>query len=533
MKSLIDFINQNTTFKNQDLALKATEDLLQIYENEDLLYSSGLLSANLGDFHKSLYYYQRLLNVNSNHKQALFDLGALYSHLGDLDKSIEYAENLIKIDPNYNDIQIHLANAYSNSGNHDKASEFYQSALGNNPYNLNAWSDLFLSLNYTNITIDERIAIRNEFSKLLKPHTSQKINNKNHKIRLAYISSDFRNHAVAYFLKGLITKHDTNIFDIYYYSLSNIEDEITRQFKNSGNFINCSIFSIEELTKVISNDEIDILIDLNGFTQPNKLEALLQNIAPIQITWLGFLNTLGIPTINYKISDIHLIDDEIEDYYTEDIIKLNNSLVYDPPSEFPDISQLPYKYNGYVTFGFFNNPRKLNLNVCDKWIEIFKNYEGCKLLIIKSKYEKYNQNLKSYFNSKGFTNIEFVEETSMYDFMKHIGSVDIALDAFPHSGGATSAHCLWMGVPVLTIEGKLEFERISSALLKTVGLEMFVCTTEDDYVKRGSSLDFSKIEDIRVDLRSRFPDYLKVIKELESELISIYKIHQSSGDSLS
>lgn len=533
MKSLIDFINQNTTPENQDLALKATEDLLQIYESEDLLYNSGLLSANLGDFQRALYYYQRLLNANSNHKQALFDLGALYSHLGDLDKSIEYAQNLIKIDPNYNNIQMHLANAYSNAGNHKKASEFYQLALKDNPYNLSVWSDLFLSLNYTNVSIDDRITIRNEFTKLLKTDSNQLINNKNTKIRLGYISSDFRNHAVAYFTKGLITKHDSNIFDIYFYSLSHINDEITEEFKNTGVFKNCCDLSDIELINVISEDKIDILIDLNGFSQPNRIQIFFQNIAPIQITWLGFLNTLGIPTINYKISDIHLIDDEVEDYYTEDIIKLNNSLVYDPPSEFPEISQLPYDNNGFVTFGFFNNTRKLHTNVCDKWIEIFKKHEACKLRIIKNKYEKYNQNLKSYFNSKGFTNIEFIEESSMYEFMKNISSVDIALDPFPHSGGATTAHCLWMGVPVLTIEGKLEFERISSSILKTVGLEMFVCKNQDEYVEKGSSLDFNTIRDIRFNLRSRFPKYSEVVEQLESELISIYKVHQSSGDSLS
>ena len=518
MNSALQFINNNITPNNQKLALSALEELLQFKESDDLYYSCGLISANLNEFNNSLYYFNKALELNPYHKQSLFDLGAISSHLGNWDNSIMYGDRLIDLDPSYNNILIHVANTYSYVGNHNISIEYFKKAIDINPYNLTAWSDLFLSLNYVDINIEDRISLRNKFSSLfssLIKNESPQLQKRN-KYKVAYISSDFRNHAVSYFLKGLITKHNKEKFDIYFYSCSNIEDDITEQFKNSGNFINCYNMSTEDVVQRIKNDEIDILIDLNGFTQSNRLELFLYNCAPIQVSWLGFLNSLGIPSIKYKISDENLIDNETEGYYYENIIKLKNSLIYDPPSIYPEITPLPYTKNQFITFGYFNNLRKLNVNVLDTWVEIFKNNPNCKLIIIKSSFDKLNQNLVSYFNSKDFFNIELRDESTLYDLMHNISEVDIALDPFPHSGGATTAHCLWMGVPVLTIDGKIEFERISSSISKSLGLDIFIAKDKDQYMKKGIHLDMNELENIRCNLRSRFPKAESVIHELES-----------------
>lgn len=526
MKFLLEFIHNSITSENQESALSALEELSEIKESDDIFYSCGLINANLGNFPKSFYYYNKVLELNPTHKQALYDLGALNSFIGDWDSSIIYGEKLISIDPAYNNILVHVANTYSYLGNYDKSINYFQKILDNDPYNLLAWSDLFLSLNYINVELHERIMLRDKFNLLLSSFSNNQISIKRkQKIKIGYVSSDFRNHAVSYFIKGLITKHNKDKFDVYFYSISPIQDDITEIFKSKGSFIDCSKIETDSLIQVIKNDDIDILIDLNGFTQSNRLEVFLNNAAPIQITWLGFLNSLGIPSIKYKISDKNLIESEYESYYSEDIIKLENSLVYDPPSEYPDITELPYDNNGYMTFGYFNNLRKLNNNVLDVWIEIFKHHSNCKLIMIKSKYNKSNDDIVSYLNSHGFFNIELKDESSLYTFMENMNEVDIALDPFPHSGGATTAHCLWMGVPVLTIEGKLEFERISSSISKVVGLNNFICKDEQDYVKKGSSIDFERLKYIRYDLRNRFPKAENVIQELESKLLDIYELN--------
>lgn len=517
MNSLLQFINNNTNSSNQELALSALEDILQFKENEDILYSCGLAYANLGIFTKSLYYYNRALEINPNHKQSLFDLGALNSYVGNWNESIMYAERLIEIDPDYNNILVHLANTYSALGNPGTSINYYERAIHLNPFNLTAWCDLFLSLNYINVAFNDRQNLRNKFTDLFSSFIKEPnpLKNISSKIKIGYVSSDFRNHAVSYFLKGLITKHNKEKFEIYFYGLSPIEDEITELFKNSGNFKNCSSMSSETLVKVIKDDDINILIDLNGFTQLNRIDIFMESPAPIQMTWLGFLNSLGLPSIKYKISDRNLIQEDANKFYSENIIKLNNSLVYDPPSKYPDINELPYNNNGFITFGYFNNLKKLNLNVLSKWIEIFKSHENCKLIMIKSAYEGLNERISTYFKDNDFFNFEFKSESSLYEFMEYMKEVDIALDPFPHSGGATTGHCLWMGVPVLTIQGTLEFERISSSISRNLGLEYFVATDEADYIRKGQTVNLEVLCDIRKDLRSKFPKAEYVIEELE------------------
>ena len=527
MESKIKSVNQNTNSNSKDLSLSAFDGLLEYKETEDALYSSALIKANSGEFSKSFYYYEKLLKLNPTHKQALYDLGAIHSFLGNFENSINYGLKLANIDPTYKGILIHIANTYSNLGYHKDAMNFYKRELEQNPINLTAWSDFFLSLNYINLPIDERISLRNKFTEILK------ISNNHHsysntKIKIGYLSSDFRNHAVAYFIKGLITKHDKTKFDIYYYSISPIKDEITDVFIESGEFKDCHNLSVNQIIDVIQQDNIDILIDLNGFTQSNKIEVFLEKPSPIQITWLGFLNSMGIPTIEYKISDDNLIDFEFEDYYSEKIIKLKNSLVYDPPKSYPPLSNLPFEYNNYITFGYFNNLRKLNTEVLDSWINIFNGNENCKLLLIKSKFNHLNNNIITYLNERGFHNIEFKDESNLYDLMKCISLVDIALDAFPHSGGATTAHTLWMGVPVLTIQGNLEFERISSSISRTLGLDSFVCKNVDEYIQRGRNISEENLKDIRFDLRGKFPKYSDTIQDLEKKLITIYNSSKSS-----
>lgn len=527
MNSLLQFINSNINPNNQELALSALEELLQFKETDNAFYSCGLISANLRDFNKSFYYYNKALEINPNHKQSLFDLGALNSFLGNWDNSIYFGERLIQIDHNYNDILVHVANTYSAMGNHESSINHFKRAIDLNPFNLIAWSDLFLSLNYVNIDIDERISLRDKFSVFFSPLVKkpQPMINNNCKIKIGYVSSDFRNHAVSYFTKGLITKHNKDKFDVYYYGLSPIEDDITEIFKLSGGFKNCSNLSSEELIRVIKEDKIDILIDLNGFTQSNKIHIFLEHPAPIQMTWLGFLNSMGVPSIKYKISDESMIEEKSEKLYSEDILKLKNSLVYDPPSNYPDIIDLPYCNNGFITFGYFNNLKKLNVNVLNKWIQIFKTHENCKLIMIKSKFERLNETIASYFTSKGFFNFEFKSESSLYNFMKYMSEVDVALDPFPHSGGATTAHCLWMGVPVLTIQGKLEFERISSSISKLFELYDFIAYDEEDYIAKGTNINIENLKHIRKNIRSKFPSADSVIHELEEKFENMVKNH--------
>jgi protein O-GlcNAc transferase len=520
MKYILELANYAQS-RNKDFQLATLviiKDLLKESQSNDLLYYAGLLSANVGLFDESIYYYSTLLQSDPQHKQALFDIGAISFHIGKWDESIHYGNTLIEIDNTYNDILIHVANSYSYLGKYKEASELFAKSLNINP-SIKTWSDYFLSLNYINLDSGIREYIRNKFMGSIPNYPIPNINPKN-KIRIGYVSSDFRNHAVSYFYKGLITKHNSNRFEVYYYYTRPFgEDDITEIYKSSGIFK--TIGNSDNLYEIIKNDDIDILIDLNGFTGGNSLDVFIQNPSPIQMTWLGFLNTLSIPSIKYKISDKNLIPSHNQSKYSEQILMLDNSLYYHPPTDSPKISESPYSKNGWITFGYFNSLRKVNDEVLEAWGDILLSHNNSKFIIVGSKYEPLNIKISNYMYKRGFYNLEFKEECSMYDFMKIISETDIALDPFPHVGGATTGHTLWMGVPILTLRGEMEFERISSSLLTILGLDEFVANSKEDYIKIGKEIQIQKIIEFRKSMRERFPE--PNINELEDFYINIYE----------
>jgi predicted O-linked N-acetylglucosamine transferase (SPINDLY family) len=511
------------TLETQYHALSKIEEVLTLEINPNLYFYAGLLSANLGFLDKSLYFYKESLKYDSNNKKALFDLGAILFYKGKYDEGIYYGERLLELDKYYDNICLHLANSYSQIGMSSKANELYKMILQENPKNFQVWSDFLLSLNYSKLSIEQRKEIYNVFKLSIEESVIRPNINPKDKIRIGYVSSDLRNHAVSYFYKGLITKHNKNNFDVYFYSTITFEDDITEVYKKDSIFR--KIIDSETLYNQIKEDDIDILVDLNGFTTGNSIPLFLRNPAPIQISWIGFLNTLSLDSIPYKITDKNLIDESVLDYYSEELIILDNCLVYDPPFDLPEISDSPYLENGFITFGYFNNVRKLSKEIIEFWSEILLHHTNSKLIIIGNPNSKQIIDSTKILNSKGFFNIEIYNECDISEYMNILSKVDVAIDSFPHVGGVTTAHCLWMGVPVLTLQGKIEFERISSALLKNVGLDWFVSENITEYINKGKSLDMNYISKMRKTLREKFPSHTSVINQLEEAYTSIYKRH--------
>lgn len=199
--------------------------------------------------------------------------------------------------------------------------------------------------------------------------------------------------------------------------------------------------------------------------------------------------------------------------------------MYDPPNNCPHISPSPYEINGYFTFGFFNNFRKLNDDVLDTWVSIMLSHKNCKFVVMKSDFQEQIEYVISYLNQRGFDNIEVLNNVDIREFMECIGYVDVCLDPFYHVGGVTTAHSLWMGVPILTLEGNLESERISSALLKNVGLDSFIAKSKDEYILKGIEIPIHKLKDIRNNIRHMFPKREDVLNELEMAFTTIYNQH--------
>lgn len=313
-------------------------------------------------------------------------------------------------------------------------------------------------------------------------------------IRIGYVSADFRDHSVGHFIENIIANHDKSLFSIYCYSNTNHEDDLTKKIKG-----HCTLFAKihnltdEELAENIHNEGIHILVDLSGQTAHSRLSIFKYNPTPVQITYLGYPNTTGLRTMDYRITDNFAEHDE-GTLYTEKLLKMPESfLCFGSFQERPVQQALSVERKGYITFGSFNNVSKLNEEVVRVWCQILQQVEGSRLFI-KSGHvnEEYLQsNLYREFAKHGIGKgrIELMGfQVSKDNHLDLYNEVDVALDPFPYNGTTTTCEALWMGVPVITLVGKLHAQRVSYSILKNIGVEDTIACSEEEYIDRAVAL---------------------------------------------
>jgi protein O-GlcNAc transferase len=500
---ILGLIEQQKYSGNYDKAISISEMALKSYPNDiSLLYSSALLYADIGFYNSAVSLYKRILEIEPNHKDTLFDLSAVLFRWGKWEDAMQVSDELVKIDPYYKKISMHTANALSHMGKWEDAMNRYKIHIQSSDASVSDWSDMLLSMNYVDMDMNERFSHYGQLYKSL-PNPKSAVSYKfDDKINIGYVSSDFNNHAVSYFTKGVIPNHTTEKFNVFFYHNGFLNDEITLAFKNGGTFKKVLHLTDEELFTQIVRDNIHVLVDLNGHTRGNRLEVFSMKPSPIQISWLGFLNTIGVPAIEHKIVHPQMkIDGK---YYTEKIHSIESTLFYSPLNNCPSPSEQPYKLNGYLTYGCFNNPRKITDKTISVWDDILGVNKTAKLKLLTTGDLEYDEITREKFSIENRERIYFENECNTKDFMSLISSVDLCLDPFPHSGGATTAHSLWMGVPVVSLKGDTEFQNISSSILSDVGMNEFVCNTIDEYIEKCLNVDPINLEEIRNTIRDMF-----------------------------
>lgn len=518
MEYIIGLIEQQKYSGNYDRAIFLSETALkQDPNNIELLYISALLYADIGFYRSSISFYERILKIDGENKDTLFDIAAVLFRVGEWKRAMFFADKLIGIDPHYKRISMHTANALCLMGKWNEAMERYKIDISNKREDVSVWSDMLLSMNYVDMGREERFKHYDELYNSL-PNPQPIFDTPTEKINVGYISSDFRNHAVAYFTKGVLPHHDRQKFNPFFYHNSFVEDDITELFKAGGTYKRVANLSDVQLIEQIQKDNIHILVDLNGHTRGNRLSVFAKKPAPIQISWLGFLNTTGVPAIEHKIVHPRMIADG--NYYTEKIHKVDGTLFYTPPKNCPLPLPQPHIQNNFLTYGCFNNPRKIGDKTLAAWDEILTKSIDSKLRLLSTGDSEYDEITRQKFSEQNKERVEFFPETNTTEFMSLLSSVDVALDPFPHSGGATTAHSLWMGVPVITLEGDTEFQNISSAILSDVNLNDFICKTKEDYVYCAVNISKDALLNLRLELRDRFP---KSEKTAVSNLEKLYE----------
>ena len=485
----------------------------------------GILLKEAGYLDDSIASYQKALYIKSDYKDALNNLGAAYHAKGHLSQAISSYQKTIEIDPHYVQAYNNLGSALKDSGNLHEAERYFRHALQiQSDYSV-AYSNILFTMNY-----DDRYSPEAVFSEHLqfaeqfeKPLTAQRFPHLNElspdrRLRIGYVSPDFRTHSVAYFIEPVLSAHDHNNFEIFCYADVMVPDEVTKRMQAyADNWLSIVGKSDEDVAELIRNHRIDILLDLTGHTGNNRMLLFARNPAPVQVTWIGYPATTGLSAIDYKIVDSYTDPPGVTDqFYTEELIRMPESfLCYLPLIDCPEITNLPALSAGDIRFGSFNNFAKVSSEIAELWILILQSVPNARLLLKANCFldEQTRRYTKEMF-SVGDIDSERIEllswEQSTHPHLALYNRIDIALDTFPYHGTTTTCEAMWMGVPVITLAGNTHASRVGVSLLSNVGLPELIATTPEEYVAKAIDLarDLEKLQSLRKclrDMMSRSP----------------------------
>ncbi|OAM52032.1 hypothetical protein A7981_00630 [Methylovorus sp. MM2] len=309
------------------------------------------------------------------------------------------------------------------------------------------------------------------------------------KLRVGYVSGDMREHSIAFFLEPVFANHDPENVDVFVFSTSKAKDKVTDRLKKLvPNWFDVSGMNDDALFTLIRKHKIDILIDLSGHTQGHKLFVFARRAAPVQVTWLGYIGgTLGMQAMDYRITDYGMDPVGNDQYYVEKLFRVACMASYTPPPESPLALEPPMLANGAPTLVSLNSSKKITDEMLQLWGRILEQQEDARLLIhvqeinqedalstLQPKLEQFGLPMDRVFISPTVPLSEFMERGFI---------ADVALDTFPISGGTTTLHALWMGLPVVALDSAESVSASSARTLQGLGLHLLVASNEDEYVK--------------------------------------------------
>lgn len=332
------------------------------------------------------------------------------------------------------------------------------------------------------------------------------------KIRLGFMSSDLRNHPVAYFALPLFDHLDRERFEVFCYSFAHTkEDRVQAHIRSKvSGFRWRPEISARDAAQMIAEDQLDMLVELGGSTFMNKLEVMAWRPAPRQASWLGYPHSAGLSAIDHLILDPYILPED-KALLIEQPLVLKNAWYPLAPAIFRDQLALnaepPVLSNGWVTFGTANNPQKYSREVFETWAQVMRECPTSRFLFIRPEggARSFREHIVAFFERSGVAADRILFEPVRGAHLPHYNRIDISLDPFPQTGGTTTCESLWMGAPCVTLVGQAPFERLSYSVLTNLGLGDLCARSVAEYVEIATRLaqDPARIAELRAGLRER------------------------------
>jgi len=506
----------------------------------------ALAHEALGEHTKALQFYDLLFKSVPDHPDALLNAANIHRSLFDLDRALALAARAIAAHPNDARAYICQARILSAQRHHEEALaaidqaiaikpdaltltmrgsclielgrlaeglEAQNEAARREPANVSVQTVALFGANY-----DESLSAADLFSRyvafaqrfetpLLKERKPwRNTREPQRRLKIGYLSPDFRGHVVGKFIEPVLAQHDRRNFHITCLSTEAITDAATKRMQRHVDQWRFLRPSDELAADGIRHDQIDILVDLAGHTTGSRLMIFARKPAPIQATWLGTGYTTGLTSIDYFLGSKQQTPPGCEAYFSEKPIHLPVIVPLAEPRPTPDVSPLPALLNGYVSFGCLSRIIRLNEGVIDVWAKILNALPTSRLILDQLNFEEAATvtNFLALFAKHGISADRLVLRNSK-PFWNSYHDIDIALDPFPHNAGTTTYDALWMGVPVVSMRDRPPLGRFGDAILTPAGLADWVTDTREDYIARAvaAARDLDALQGLRTGMRAR------------------------------
>jgi protein O-GlcNAc transferase len=490
----------------------------------DLHVADGVAFHRAGDLVKAEAAYRNALNLNPRNLDALHLLGVLSYRRGDLDQAETLVRDALTLRPGSHEILNTLAGVLTSMGRHVEAEHALSEALTQNPQAYKARANLLFLLNIIPGVPRERLFAEHvewgvRHAPPVKSENAQRISELGRqealvpgRLRIGYVSADFCNHPVGRIISGVFHHHNRGLFEIFCYDNGSEQDEVNSVLRSyAEHWIDVQAMNDDALADRIRSDQIQILVDLSGHTRNHRLTLFALKPAPVQATWLGYLNTTGVRAIDWRITDSKADPSPgAQQWHVERLWYLPDCLWpwQAPALKIPLVPESPCVKAGHITFGSFNTFRKINDRVILVWSQILKRVPDARLRVYGAPRGKAVDRVYDLFEAHQIdsSRIDLFSPIEYQRYLRAYGDIDISLDPFPYNGGATTCESLWMGVPVVSLAGAGGFSRSGASILGAVSLSELVANSESEYVDIASRLakDLKGLSRMRAHLREQF-----------------------------
>ena len=482
-------------------------------------YNLAYILQAKGQLDAAIAAYRQVIALKPDHARAYNNLGAALLSVGQLDEAVAACRQAIALRPDNAEALSNLSNALKDMGQLDEAIAACRQAVALRPNYAHVHSNLIFELHfhpgYDAPAIAEELRrwnrqIAEPLKKFIEPHRNDR--DPTRRLRIGYVSPDFRNHVVAKFLLPLLVHRDKSRVEIFAYAHVPVPDQGTQTVRSQiDTWRDIVGLSDAQAADLIRQDRIDILVDLSLHSAHNRLLVFARKPAPVQVTYLAYCSSTGLDTVDYRLTDPYLDPPGMdESVYSERTFRLPQTYwCFAPSIDAIDVGGLPALQQGTITFGCLNNFCKISPPALAVWAKLLRALPGARL-VVHAHQGSHRQRMLRQLEQQGIApqRVRFVDRLTLEEYFRLYQQIDIALDPFPYNGGTTTCDALWMGVPVVSLAGRTAVGRTGASILSNVGLTELVAGSEEQYVQIAAALagDLPRLRQLRATLRQRMQE---------------------------